>query len=231
MSGIATDTGDGFRLPGMTDRLAIVGQTGSGKTRFGVWALSRMPFDKMPYIIVDYKRDDLIDGIDRAKEIDFGDVPKHPGLYVIRPNPGDDDDAIEQWMLRIWERGNTGLYIDEGYMLPQKPKGAFTYILTQGRSKHIPVIALSQRPAWVSRFIFSEAGFFAVFRLQHTDDYQTVQKYIPKDKVDIMAELPDFHSTYYDAVKRVAFRLKPVPDDNAILSVFEDRLNPKRRSL
>lgn len=220
-----------FRLPGISNRIVIVGQTGSGKTQFGLWILSKARFDLIPYVVIDYKGDDLIASSRNIEEIGLNTVPKKPGLYVVRPHPDDNESgAVERWLMKIWAHENVGLFVDEGYMLPQKPSGGLTYILTQGRSKHIPVIALSQRPKWLSRFVFSEATFFAVFRLAHTEDYKTVQEYIPKDKVDIMAELPDFHSTYYDVEKRAVFRLKPVPDGETIMAAIDERLaTPKRR--
>jgi hypothetical protein len=49
-----------WRLPGDLDRVSIVGKTGSGKTTAGLFLLNEMnSFTKMPWIIVDYKRDDF----------------------------------------------------------------------------------------------------------------------------------------------------------------------------
>ncbi len=81
-----------LHTPGDQHRHAIVGQTGSGKTTFGLWMLSRRSFDKMPWIIVDAKRDDIIADIPHQEEIDVGSkIPKHPGLYVVRPTIADFD--------------------------------------------------------------------------------------------------------------------------------------------
>lgn len=219
-----------FRFPNETQRTAIIGRTGSGKTQAGTWFLSEAPFDRQPYIVVDYKRDRLIGGIDRAREIGLKDVPKQPGLYVVRPNPADDE-AVENWLWKIWAHEKIGLYIDEGYMLPMGPKGAFTSILTQGRSKKIPVLCLSQRPVFLSRFVFSEADFFAVFQLNDSEDAKTAQRYIPRDRLNIRDELPDYHFYWFDVAKRGAFHMQPVPRDDAILQRFEDRLKPKRKGM
>lgn len=216
------------RLPTTSQRVAIIGRTGSGKTRFGAWLLSRAAFDKQPYVVVDYKREELFSRLDRIKEIGPKETPKKPGLYIIRPGVGDDE-AVENWLWKIWASEKTGLYIDEGYMLPQNPKGAFTAILTQGRSKKIPVYCLSQRPSWLSRFVFSEADFFAVFQLNDVEDYKTAQRYIRKDRAQIDMELEDYHSYWYDVAKRQAFTFAPVPDDDTILDLIDDRLAPKRK--
>lgn len=207
-----------MRLPDDSQRLAIVGRTGSGKTRAGMWHLSKRNFRAMPWIIIDYKRDDLI-ARSPAKEIDFkGKVPKEPGLYVIRPNPTeDDDDNVEAFLMRCWAKGNVGIFVDEGFMIPSNSK-AMRMILTQGRSLRIPTIILSQRPVWMSRFVFSEADFFQLFHLNHLGDRKTVGEFMPAESKII---LPVYHSWYYDVGKNEMTPLKPVPNDDGILNNFD----------
>lgn len=219
-----------FRLPTTTQRTAIIGRTGSGKTRLGWWLLSFAHFDIQPYVIVDYKRDELFSSVASIREIGINEVPKRPGLYIIRPNVGDVD-GVEQWLWKVWEREDCGLYFDEGYMLPQNPRGAFTALLTQGRSKHIPVYCLTQRPSWISRFVFSEADFFAILQLNDDEDYKTVQRYIKKDRLDVYQELPDYNSYWYDVAKRQAFHLQPVPDETLISERIAKRLAPKKKEI
>lgn len=221
-----------FRFPSMSQHHAVIGRNGTGKTRLGVWALSKREFDKMPFVMVDYKRDELIGAIDRAKEIGLREVPKQPGLYVVRPNPADDVE-VENWLWKIWAHENVGLYIDEGYMLPMPPKGAFTSILTQGRSKHIPVTCLSQRPVFLSRFVFSEAAHFSIFGLNDTEDEKTVQRYVRRERLDLrgLEQLPKYHSYWYDVPERAAYLMKPVPSDEEMLNTFDTRLTPKRKGI
>ena len=74
---------NGVRFPNDSNRHAIIGATGSGKTMFGMWSLSRRSFDTMPWVIFDYKREELIAAVDPI-EIDPREMPpKHPGLYVL----------------------------------------------------------------------------------------------------------------------------------------------------
>jgi DNA helicase HerA-like ATPase len=217
-----------FRLPNLQQRVAVIGRTGSGKTRFGVWLLSQAAFDKQPFVVIDYKGDDLIAGIDRIKEIGPKEVPKHPGLYVIRPLPNQNND-VEEWLWKIWQKERVGLYVDEGYTLPDK--GAFQAILTQGRSKRLPVICLTQRPSWISRFVFSEADFYAVFHLNDHRDRLTVQAFTPKERMNLNGErLAPYHSYWYDVGQDMVAMMQPVPDDAGILQRIEDKLKPKRRS-
>lgn len=216
-----------FRLPTNQQRVAVIGRTGSGKTQFGAWLLSHAPFDRQPYVVIDYKGDELLGAIDRIREIGLKEVPKHPGLYTIRPLPSEEID-VENWLWKIWQKEKIGLYVDEGYALPDK--GAFQAVLTQGRSKRIPVICLTQRPTWVSRFVFSEADFYAVFHLNDHRDRLTVQAFTPKERMDLRNRLADYNSYWYDVGKDKVFQLQPVPDAGVIVDSIDSRLTPKKRN-
>lgn len=212
-----------FRFPSYHNRVLILGRTGSGKTTLGAWLLSQAPFDKQPYIIVDYKRDELLNSVMWIKEISLNEIPTKPGLYIVHPRP-DQEAEVEAWLWKIWERKKIGLYFDEAYALPDK--GAVRAILTQGRSLRIPVIALSQRPAWLSRFFFSEADFYAVFHLNDTEDRKAIKRFLPAQSQEL--RLADFHSHWYDVGKDALFHLQPVPDAETIAEMIDARLEPRR---
>jgi hypothetical protein len=189
------------------------------------WCLSKAPFDQMPYIAIDYKGDDLLGQIERLREIGLHEkIPTKPGLYVIHPLPSDKDE-VEDWLWKVWRKGETGLYIDEAYLLPDKD--AIQNILAQGRSLRIPVIAASQRPVNVPRSIFSEAAHIAVFRLNDRKDKQRVGEFTPPGMVE--NRLPDFHSWWYNVKRDATFRLKPVPMAEEIVDTINERLKPKVR--
>lgn len=208
------------RLPAATQRLAIVGSTGSGKTQAGVWHLSVADFHLRPWVIFDFKGDSLIGEIG-AEEISIkSNPPKSPGVYVVRPIPGQDDE-IEAFLWKVWKMENVGIYIDEGYMMPAKRGGAFIACLTQGRSKHIQMIVLSQRPTWMTRFVFSEADFFQIFRLNDKRDYETIQSMI---SVDIKKKLAAYNSHWYDVGADKGFLFAPVPGRRALIDTFKARL-------
>ncbi len=224
---MATNNAGEFFWPNHRQRVAIMGRTGSGKTQFGAFMLSRAPFTKQPYVIVDYKGDDLLNASERIREIGFNDVPRHPGLYIIKPQPSQDD-RVEKWLWNIWRRENIGLYFDESYMLP-KGSEAFQAILTQGRSKNIPAICLTQRPSWISRFVFTEADYYAAFHLNDARDRQTVSAFMPPGTMD--TRLPKYSSMWYDVGRDALFQLQPVPDADTILNQIEDRLGPRKRAV
>jgi len=209
-----------LNLPDDTQRLAVIGATGSGKTQAAMWHLSLQNFHVKPWIIYDFKNEEMINSIVGAQHISLSaPIPDRPGLYVVHPLP-DQEDTIEAHMKEIWAREDVGVFIDEGYMLGNS-NGGFRYLLTQGRSKHIPVIVCLQRPVWADRFVFSEASYFQVFRLQNRKDLATVQEFIP---FDVSERLPEYHSYYYDVGANQVVVLKPTPDRDAILDTFNTKL-------
>lgn len=216
-------------MPTPSDRVLILGSTGSGKTTLGAWLLSHAPFHAMPYVIIDYKRDTLLGSIDNSVGIGLDEVPSKPGLYHLRPNPVSDDDAVENWLLRVWHKRNIGLYIDEALRIPAGRTGAYEAIQTQGRALHIPTISLSQRPVALNRFAFSEANHVVAMRLTDRRDRKTVSEYVP---IDYDAErLPEYHSRWYDVNSDRLHTLGPVPSGEEILERFASRIEPRRRMI
>jgi len=212
------------RLPNDNQRIVIVGSTGSGKSVAGLWHLSHRDYHTKPWLIVDQKHDDKIAAIN-PPEIEPGEIPKKPGLYVTRPLPIEEhDEAMERALWKIWMQGNTGIFIDEGQMFQRS--NALNSIYTQGRSKQIPVITNSQRPVCLSRFTFSEADFFQVFRLNDTRDKDTLKSMLPTLPKDY--KLPAFHSLYYDVAADEISLWKPVPSEDQIISSFNLPKQKKR---
>jgi hypothetical protein len=217
-----------IRLPDDSHRLSIIGRTGSGKTFVAAWHLSRRHFNVNPWIIFDFKRDKLLAKLG-ATPVEMKDaLPNKPGLYIVRPMPHEcEDGTLEDYLWKIWSKENTGVYIDEGYMIG-KNNGAFRALLTQGRSKRIPMIVLSQRPVELDRFVFSESDFFSVMKLTDARDRKTVQSFVP---FDMETPLPEFHSMWHDVGQGQAYLLRPVPDEATLLARFRKRIGPKRKAL
>lgn len=225
-----------MRLPTDQQRTAVIGSTGSGKTQFACWLLSTRRYDLMPWIIFDFKGDELIEDIEKAggKEISLNDPPpKKPGIYIVRPLADTEFEAIEKFLWKVHAQQDVGIYIDEGYMVDKRSK-AFKALLTQGRSKHIPMIVLCQRPMWISRFVFSESNFFAVFRLTDADDATVVKRFIGDGGRSLVNRgLPEYHCVWFDvgggAGNGVATLCKPVPKAEVILQSFKARLGRKKK--
>lgn len=207
-----------MNLPNDTQRLAIVGRTGSGKTIAALWHLSLRNFAGMPWIIFDFKGDPTIARIKRAVQIPLSaQPPSAPGIYVVRPLPNQSEE-VDDFLWKIWLRGNTGLYFDEGYMISNSE--AFRAILTQGRSKHIPVIVLTQRPVWITRFVWSESDFIQLFQLSNMQDRKTMRDMMPP----IPAKVQPYHSLYYDVAADRIFLLRPVPRGDSVAAGIDSQL-------
>lgn len=211
------------RLPSSADRITILGSTGSGKTIAGLWHLSNANFLDVPWIVFDYKRDENIGAIKRAEHIEVGQIPNRAGIYIVNPTPSQKEEVTE-YLYKIWNHENVGIWIDEGFMMGDDE--ALGAILTQGRSKQIPAIILSQRPSWISRFAFSEAGFFQVFRLTDERDKKTVKSFIPGYSPN---RIPDFHSQYYDVGRGSLYTFSPVPGAKETLAKIHERLSARKR--
>lgn len=214
---------DELREPGPDTRTAVVGRTGSGKTVAAVWILSRADFDERPWVILDYKNDALINSIARAEIITYDELPELPGIYILKVLPGDKD-RVDEWFRTVWEHEEMGVLVDEGYMIDPRSEW-FNACLTQGRSKRISMVILSQRPVWLSRFVFSEADFFMVFDLTNVDDMKTVGAYIRDDERGLLDRpLQPFHSHYYDVGRKRLETLGPVPKDEQLIATIDARL-------
>lgn len=227
------------RGPDDEQRTVVLGRTGSGKSVFSIALLSTRSFDEMPWVIIDYKGETLIEKIrkvckSKIKTISVHDKPPtKPGLYWMKPTPKVDDGAMEAWLWAVWKNGSTGLFIDEGYALPQKD--AFDAILTQGRSLRIPVICLYQRPAWMSRFAVAQADFFAVFSQNDKRDLKTTNEFVSvparyttsggkEVEVTVYSKLPKYHCFWHDVAGEKSSVLHPAPGPEEIISTFKRRL-------
>jgi hypothetical protein len=214
-----------FKLPNDSQRTVVIGKTGSGKTQAATWLLSQKNFSRRPFIAIDFKLDELLNSIPGIEELGLDDkIPKKGGgLFITHPIPGEED-KVEDFLWKIWAKGNTGLFIDESYMVA-KNSPAFQAILTQGRSKKIPVIMCTQRPTNISRFCFSESEFVYLMLLADERDKKTVREFVP---ADFSKPLPPYHGYWYDGVQNESYVLKPVPDRDTILNTFHDKIGPKR---
>lgn len=215
-----------FRLPADDEHTTIVGRNGTGKTQAGAWLLSTVDLKAKPWVILDYKGEELLNSIPRIRAIDFKETPKQPGLYILHSRPDLEEDT-EKWLWKIWERENTGVFIDEGYMLPDIRKGAFSALLTQGRSKRTPVITLSQRPVRVDRAAFSEASHLIAFDLNDKRDHKSLEEVVP---TGFMREsIPKWHSRWYSVKQDRVWIMGPVPEADQIIDTINDQLEPKRK--
>lgn len=218
-----------FRLPNLSQRLSVSGRTGSGKTRFSSYILACSRFDKQPFVIVDFKGEELFMQTHVIKEIGLHEpVPTKPGLYIVRCGISEDEkEALNTWLTKVWRRGRTGLYFDEFANVPHRGKmNAVETILMQGRSLKLPVIACTQRPCHCTKFLFSEADFHSAFNLTLRADQERIEDYIGKDR--LIRPFEQFHSGWFDIAQHEYWIVKPCPADDVILDKIEERSKSRR---
>lgn len=216
------------RLPGASDRIAVIGATGSGKTVAALWHLSRRDLKARPWIVFDFKDDENISLIENAEHVglDFRPNEKSRGLYIVHPMRTDDE-AVNALMLDLLARGNVGVYVDEPDM--NRATG-FEDVLRKGRSHRVPVISLTQRPVDCNRYMLSEANFYQVFDLADRRDWITVGQFIPpiSDALPRLPSLAKHHSIYYDRGTKTLTPFKPVPKVEEIIFRIDEQLSEKR---
>jgi hypothetical protein len=193
--------------------------TGTGKTVFGGWVESRQRFNERPWVNIDFKQEVLWDkvGDPPMRPLGLNTVPKKPGLFRLEVTPRDND-ALEDWLWKVWERGNIGIFCDEVSLIPQKE--AFKAILRQGRSKRIPVISCTQRPVDCDREVFSEANYVSIFRVKDRRDYKIIQEFTGNAAIE--KPLPDHWSYWYDARQNHLFTLQPCPPPDMVAKALRD---------
>lgn len=200
-----------FVLPGAADRTVIIGQTGSGKTILGAWLLSKQRFDKRPWVALNFKDEEMWYrvGDPPMRPLRLGAMPGKRGLYRMDVHPGQESE-LEDWLWKIWDRGNVGLFADEASLI--NSKAAFKACLRQGRSKLIPIIACTQRPVDCDREIFSEAQYRACFGLEDSRDYQVIKGLFGnRDIRDEAEQLKRHWALWWDAKQKSLSLLKPCP--------------------
>jgi hypothetical protein len=204
-----------FHFPGGADRTVVMGATGTGKTIAGAWILSHQNFSKRPWVALDFKDEEFWDqvGSPPMRKLRLGDMPGKRGLYRMRVLPGQED-ALEDWLWKVWKRGNIGLFCDEVSLMPQRD--AFKAILRQGRSLRIPVISCTQRPVDVDREVFTESQYKAIFRLDDVRDYKVIQGFTRNAPID--KPLPPRWFYWYDGPAAKLYTLRPVPKPVIIAS-------------
>jgi DNA helicase HerA-like ATPase len=194
-------------------RALIIGKSGSGKSMLAMQLLLDTVREnpEIGVLIVNHKNEkDLNRILPPCKKIPsrfrIGD------RINIVPLLGDKDDdlAVNKLLLDIYHnaerKGHKGtiVLIDEGLMINPRNKEMLA-LQTQGRSKDISVITLSQRPKYISLFTVTQASYVYIFNVMGTQDVKTLEEVIrPKGHKleDVIDSLEEFHYVAYDEKKK-----------------------------
>lgn len=195
---VKTVDDDNRFVPKEGERAVIIGQTGSGKTTLVTLLLERIP--QSPIIVYDPKHDAklptmlkqsrIVTDFDRIEEaLDDGEVD----YVIMRPDPSitSEPDVLDAMLVEHEKRfHHVGAYIDELYFFHRSGRAGpgLIGLFTRGRSRGITTLAATQRPAWVSGFVFSETQMFYIFDLSRKSDRKRVSDFI--DGYDELPRLP-----------------------------------------
>jgi energy-coupling factor transporter ATP-binding protein EcfA2 len=206
-------------LPNESDRTVIVGRTGSGKTQFAVWLLSVRLIPNRRHFVLDFKGESLFAQLNLTPWPIDGPLPEMPGVYWIRILPGEEH-HVSQFFLNCYNTTDILIMTDEGYMLPYQDRWVRA-CLTQGRSKRIEMITLTQRPVRMDVFFLSEASFMSVFALSVKDDRKRVSEYM--DGLEI-PRLRPYYSLWYDVAANASVIFEPVPPVAELIEAFREEV-------
>lgn len=223
----------GTLIPERGERALLVGQTGSGKTTLATWLIQRLAH--YPRIVIDTKHEPKFLGLpDTAVVEDWEAVapllrrsplPRH---VVVRPSLtiATDPEALDGLLMSHYRhlRG-VPIYIDEGYQLHVNGRAGpgLMALLTRGRSRGITTIIGTQRPAWLSRFCFTECQRFYVLRTIDRQDRKRVAEVTPYP-VDVVP--PPHYWGYWDASLDDYQWYSPVPVDGKDYGYHDDTVEP-----
>jgi hypothetical protein len=213
------------QLPDDSSHSILVGKNGSGKTQALAWQLAYRSWDAMPWIVLNTKNDRLLNRIGAVELEPSANIPREPGLYMMRPLPH--DDVQNEILMRAWSQENTGVVIDELYNLP-KNQLPLRIVLSQGRSKYCPLIMCVQRPVHVDLAVWSECNYAQVFKLTTEEDRDTIERRVnPRGRAHPLPwqDVIRYHSMWIDQTCDSVTIMRPVPSETEILSTYRARMD------
>ncbi len=164
-------------------RVTVTGKTGSGKTTLMCHLVEDRPTDKA--IILDCKGDSVFETLSDSEVIHGLELSddKNTDVFIVRPTSAElsDPELLDKFLLALYNKcRNVTVVIDEAYMIHSSGGRAgpgLIGLVTRGRSRKIGTWIGTQRPAWASRFCFSESEHFFVMMLSHPADRKLMSEY------------------------------------------------------
>ena len=221
-------------IPAEGERGFIVGQTGSGKTVFAIWLLMRIK--QSPIFIYDTKEEPKFDAltpnvvVTTIEEMDAAYANMEIDYVIVRPpiETTSDPMALDALLLHHYVNYRNSLAdIDEAYMFHKGGRNGpgLLALMTRGRSRGITTICSTQRPAWISKFLMSEAQKFYAFFLLLDDDKKRIAGIIPG--FDELPDPPKHGFYFFESGKREHTKYGAVRLDRALDMGYTDaQLDP-----
>ncbi len=207
------------RLPSIEadKRAVIAGRTGSGKTTLACWLLSR---SRQHWIIFNPKHTKGYNNLEGAETL-RSFVPGRVDSSIMRSRftiinfPGAEANAEFMDDCVNYLHGtynNIGLCADELYTLHStggRQGPGLTGWLTRGRELKQSFLGLTQRPAFVSRFLFSEADYIGGMNLTTKEDRKRMYEHTGQQRFE--RPLQPQHWLWYDVGRDHLEHWQPVP--------------------
>lgn len=187
------------------EHILMAGQTGSGKTTLMENLASSRSFG----IILDTKGELSIPGweITSVCDMAFKRQTAHSAHNIFRPKSMQD---VERVFTRVYKDGGWNIIVDEVYMIGTGTIKSFPphYIrcLTAGRSRHVTVWTLTQRPKYLPLFAMTESKHIFVFELGFEDDRKYLLKNVGVGGLDEQVKGHEF--LYYSRPMSKLFKTK-----------------------
>ena len=198
-------------------RAILAGRTGSGKSTLACWMLENSSghwFILNPKHTKAYDR--LPDSIVVKSAYDFKrlerEIQRHR-FVIVNPKQAeatpDGMDYFAQWVHD--EFRGLGLCCDELYTMHRNGvagEGLLSY-LTRGRELGQSFLGQTQRPAWISQFLFSESDYIGEMSLNLVKDRKRMVEFI--GHAAAMEKLPPHWWLWYDVAADDLRKFRPVP--------------------
>ncbi len=187
-------------------RAVIAGRSGSGKSTLGRWLLQQSPghwvilnpkwtkaYDKLPDVvkIKGFKLPQIERAITTNRFVVVDPVQSEATPEIM--------DLFVQWIHDNFT--NVGVVADELYTLHKNGKAGdgLLSLLTRGRELKQSFSGMTQRPAWVSQFVFSESNYIGEMSLNVDADRKRMYEFIGHEKA--RDKLPPYMWLWYDTEK------------------------------
>jgi len=207
---------DNLPLLNQGQRAVLCGRTGSGKSTLANWLAIRSPGH---WLILNPKGTSAYKNLpdcNTVKGINLNKIEKSLEEYRFTnliPSPGqstaENMDAFVEYMHQSYT--GVGLIVDELYSMHKNGQAGQGLIawLTRGRELKQSFLGLTQRPAWVSKFVFSESDYVGGMSLVLSDDRKKM--YEMTGQSEMLGVLPEHEWLWYDIRKNSLRYLAPVP--------------------
>jgi hypothetical protein len=198
-------------------RITISGRTGNGKSTLACWLLNR---SKQHWIILNPKHtasfnhlpdSNVLRGFEEKKFLASVEKFKYTIINFSGEQATPDFmDSVVSYAHESFE--NVGLCVDELYTLHTTGGRAGAGLvgwLTRGRELKQTYLGLTQRPAWISRFCYSEADYIGGMDLTQIKDRKTLVENSGCDY--FLGRLEPYQWLWYDVAKDRAVKYGKVP--------------------